>query len=167
MRSTNEPQLSNLRCLQHQQTTTWWLGIRQSVTIWEFPCPVRQFRTMMKDFKKAKLPADWLDAFDCLKQFIQKIKVSKKKKVIFIDELPWFDTARSRFIQALEHFWNSWAASRKDVLLIVCGSAASWMLNTLINSRGGLHNRVTQRICCTTFTNINWNILICFWFRWT
>ena len=47
---------------------------------------------------------------------------------------------------ALEHFWNSWATNRKDIILITCGSAASWMVNELINNHGGLHNRVTARI---------------------
>jgi len=65
---------------------------------------------------------------------------------LFFDELPWFDTLASDFIMALEHFWNSWATKRKDVLLIVCGSAASWMVNNLINNSGGLHNRVTQKM---------------------
>lgn len=92
----------------------------------------------------------WMEAFQQIIDIAEKSK--EKKKVIFIDELPWFDTARSRFIQALEHFWNSWASARKDVLLIVCGSAASWMINSLINNRGGLHNRVTQKIKIEPFT---------------
>ena len=69
-----------------------------------------------------------------------------RKKIIFLDELPWLDTPRSDFLMALEHFWNSWATNRKDILLITCGSAASWMINHLINNHGGLHNRVTERI---------------------
>lgn len=94
--------------------------------------------------------ANWMEAFQQISHIAEKSK--KKKKVIFIDELPWFDTPRSRFIQALEHFWNSWASARKDILLIVCGSAASWMINSLINNKGGLHNRITQRIKIEPFT---------------
>jgi uncharacterized protein len=93
---------------------------------------------------------DWLVAFSIIKKIIESSK--QNKKVIFIDELPWFDTTNSGFIQALEHFWNSWASARKDVLLIVCGSAASWMINKLINNKGGLHNRVTQRMKIEPFT---------------
>ncbi len=89
--------------------------------------------------------ANWLIAFqrliDCLEN-----KPSNGKKTIFFDELPWFDTPASDFMMGLEHFWNSWASNRKDVLLIVCGSAASWMLNVLINNDGGLHNRITQKM---------------------
>jgi len=93
---------------------------------------------------------NWMEAFQ---QIIQVAHQSKqKKKIIFIDELPWFDTPHSGFIPALEHFWNSWATTRKDILLIVCGSAASWMINKLINNKGGLHNRVTQKIKVEPFS---------------
>lgn len=94
--------------------------------------------------------ASWLENFQLIKRCIEKSR--QKKKVIFIDELPWFDTARSGFIQALEHFWNSWASARNDVMLIVCGSAASWMIHNLINNKGGLHNRVSQRMRINPFT---------------
>lgn len=97
-----------------------------------------------------KKAGNWMEAFQQIKQAVGKSE--QKKKVIFIDELPWFDTAHSGFIPALEHFWNSWASARKDVLLLVCGSAASWMINVLINNKGGLHNRVTQKIKVVPFT---------------
>jgi AAA+ ATPase superfamily predicted ATPase len=92
-----------------------------------------------------KEPGNWLIAFQRLIQHLELLE-HKKKKVVFIDELPWFDTKSSDFMMGLEHFWNSWASARKDILLIVCGSAASWMLNNLINNTGGLHNRVTQKM---------------------
>lgn len=100
--------------------------------------------------KRFKPATNWFEAFNCIYTLIAESK--QKKKVIFIDELPWFDTAHSGFISALEHFWNDRATKRKDVLLVVCGSAASWMINTLINNKGGLHNRVTQRIKVEPFT---------------
>lgn len=87
---------------------------------------------------------DWFTAFQQLTEYLKYVK--DNRKLIFFDELPWFDTPRSGFIQSLEHFWNSWASARNDIILIVCGSAASWMLNNLINSRGGLYNRVTKKI---------------------
>ena len=96
---------------------------------------------------------NWLIAFQRLIEVIEN-KTSPQKKVIFFDELPWFDTKASDFMMGLEHFWNSWASNRKDILLIVCGSAASWMLNILINNHGGLHNRVTQKMKIEPF-NLN------------
>ncbi len=95
--------------------------------------------------------SDWFVAFRQLTEFLEKLP-DGKKKVIFLDELPWLDTHNSKFLSGLEHFWNSWASARDDIVLIVCGSAASWMLNQLIKNRGGLHNRITDRIKLTPFT---------------
>ena len=95
-------------------------------------------------------PKTWFDAFNQLSLFLETQPTGKK--TIFLDELPWLDTPQSNFISALEHFWNSWASYRSDVLLVVCGSAASWIINELINNRGGLHNRLTERILLQPFT---------------
>lgn len=100
--------------------------------------------------KEFPVPATWFDAFQQLIEHTEKS--TDNRKVIFIDELPWIDTAKSNCISALEHFWNSWASARKDIVLIVCGSAASWMLKKLINNKGGLHNRVTRKIKLLPFT---------------
>lgn len=111
------------------------------------------FNAAMREQKsgaRLKPAGNWMEAFQQMRRLIEKSK--QKKKIMFIDELPWFDTPHSGFIPALEHFWNSWASARKDVLLIVCGSAASWMINKLINNKGGLHNRVTQKIKIEPFS---------------
>lgn len=100
----------------------------------------RQFPT-----SEEATPPNWFMGFQRLIDELEKIERGGKK-VIFFDELPWLATARSDFMLALEHFWNSWATNRKDIVLIGCGSAAAWMINSLINNHGGLHNRVTQRI---------------------
>jgi uncharacterized protein len=102
--------------------------------------------TSKRDFD---IPLTWLEAFEQLKVHIEQSK--EEKKIVFIDELPWLDTPKSNFISVLEHFWNHWASARKDILLVVCGSAASWMINKLINNRGGLHNRLTKRIKLNPF----------------
>lgn len=96
-------------------------------------------------------PKNWLEAFDKLKDHLETID-TPHKKIIFLDEVPWMDTAKSDFISGLENFWNSWAAYRNDVILITCGSAASWMINELINNHGGLHNRVTHQVHLEPFT---------------
>lgn len=113
---------------------------------------LRNFRDAlrMSGMKKAKIPTDWNDAFFQLAQFIKENK--EEKKVIFIDEIPWLDTPRSGFLSALEYFWNSFASARKDVLLIICGSATSWIINKVLKNHGGLHNRVTYRIHLQPFT---------------
>lgn len=113
---------------------------------------LRNFRDALKmsGMKKVRIPTDWSDAFFQLAQFIKESK--EGKKVIFIDEIPWLDTPRSGFLSALEYFWNSFASARKDVLLIICGSATSWIINKVLKNHGGLHNRVTYRIHLQPFT---------------
>ena len=85
-------------------------------------------------------------------RFSTLVCTREEKKVIFIDEIPWLDTPRSGFLSALEYFWNSFASARKDVLLIICGSATSWIINKVLKNHGGLHNRVTYRIHLQPFT---------------
>ena len=101
--------------------------------------------------KETPCPKTWMDAFFLLEQLLET-KEQGEKKVVFIDELPWLDTARSRFVPAFENFWNGWAAKRNDILLIVCGSATSWMEDNLINNKGGLYGRLTQKIHLSPFT---------------
>lgn len=110
------------------------------------------FHQSLTSFSKERLkkPRSWDEAFESLKRVVAAC--SELRKVVFIDELPWMDTPRSGFLSALDSFWNEWASARKDILLIVCGSAAAWMVKNLFRNRGSLHNRVTARICLMPFT---------------
>ena len=105
-----------------------------------------RFRRSLIESGHPKCPAlkTWFQAFDELKTVVQAATAGRK--ILFIDEMPWMDKPNAHFVPALENFWNAWASARKDVLLVVCGSATSWMLNKVIHGRGGLHNRVTVRI---------------------
>lgn len=100
-------------------------------------------------FIKNKI-TDWLEAFKILSKALEK-KRKKTKKVIFLDELPWLATSKSDFLSGLSWFWNSWAVKNK-IVLVVCGSAASWMIKNVIGDKGGLHNRVTRLITLKPFT---------------
>jgi AAA+ ATPase superfamily predicted ATPase len=109
-----------------------------------------QFSNYFKKESSEKFPSNWIEAFIQLSKQLERSR-KKSKKVIFIDELPWLDTHKSNFLSALEWFWNNWAINN-NVLLIVCGSATSWMINKIVNNKGGLHNRLTQRIHLLPFT---------------
>lgn len=102
--------------------------------------------------ERARTPKDWHEAFHMLANLMETLPVGKK--IIFLDELSWLDTQKSNFISALEHFWNGRATARieKDILLIVCGSATSWLISKLFLDHGGLHNRVTRHIYLQPFT---------------
>lgn len=95
--------------------------------------------------------ADWFDAFDALEEYLDSLDASRKK-VVFIDEMPWIDTQKSDFVAALENFWNGWAARRSDIVFIASGSATSWMVDNLIENQGGLHARITSSIYVRPFT---------------
>lgn len=105
--------------------------------------------------KIRKKPENWFDAFDRLRNMIEDgtIKIDKRynKRIIFIDELPWLDTCRSDFKGAFDFFWNTFASRLDDLVLIVCGSATSWILNNLLNDKGGFYNRVTSKIYLKPF----------------
>ncbi len=103
------------------------------------------------DSATPQTPTSWSEAFQMLKKPLSR-RGSKKKKVLFFDELPWLATPRSRCLEALEHFWNSWLSKRSDLILIVCGSAASWMLQKIVEAKGGLHNRLTDTIRLEPFS---------------
>lgn len=96
-------------------------------------------------------PSNWLEAFYMLETFLEG-KADGQKQVVFIDELPWLDTPRSGFVTAFEAFWNSWAAKREDMMLIVCGSAVSWISDKMLGNKGGLYNRTTSEIKLQQFT---------------
>ena len=98
-----------------------------------------------------KQPKTWMEAFFQLTQLLQKLD-NGQRMVIFIDELPWMDTPRSRFLSAFENFWNGWCNMHDNVMLIVCGSATSWMLSNLSRNKGGLYGRVTDEIKVSPFT---------------
>jgi hypothetical protein len=116
---------------------------------------LRNFAYSLKDARKSatltKPPIDWLEAFYQLKEYIESLGEPNRRKVIFIDELPWIATPKSDFLTGLGYFWNSYA-SKNNILLVICGSATAWMVQKIINDKGGLHNRVTKRIHLEPFT---------------
>ncbi|MFK7935118.1 MAG: ATP-binding protein [Saprospiraceae bacterium] len=97
-----------------------------------------------------KPPANWMEAFYILIKYLKKLP-KDRKPVIFLDEVPWLATHRSGFLRALSFFWNSWAVNQ-NIVIVICGSAASWMIQKVVNHTGGLHNRITRRIHLAPFT---------------
>lgn len=98
-----------------------------------------------------KVPSDWLEAFAELKKLLKSIK-EKRKKIVFIDELPWLDNRQSEFLGAFESFWNGWGAQQNDIMLVVCGSATTWITKKILSDKGGLFNRAARRIYLMPFT---------------
>lgn len=115
---------------------------------------LRNFQDQLSEYAQSplplKLPTDWLEAFQMLRTYL-KTKVVSSKKVIFFDELPWLATHRSGFLSAFGYFWNTWA-SKQNLVVVICGSAAAWMIQKVVNAKGGLHNRITKRIYLAPFS---------------
>lgn len=97
-----------------------------------------------------KQPKTWMEAFFQLEQLLMKLD-DGSRQVVFIDELPWMDTPRSGFLPAFESFWNGWCSGRDNLMLVVCGSATSWILSNLSRSKGGLYGRLTHEIKLSPF----------------
>lgn len=98
------------------------------------------------------MPKNWLTAFHQLITVLEaQPSTSTKRKILFFDELPWLATKKSGFLKALGFFWNNWA-SKESIIVVICGSAASWMLQKVVKDKGGLHNRITRRINLKPFT---------------
>ncbi|MDR1793869.1 MAG: ATP-binding protein [Erysipelotrichaceae bacterium] len=114
---------------------------------------INAFRLALENYGAVNLSEkkEWLYCFNDLRKLIEQ-SPQKGKKIVFLDELPWMDTANSDFLPAFEHFWNGWASSRKDLMLIVCGSVTSWIIRKLFRNVGGLFNRVTRQIRLQAFS---------------
>ena len=128
------------------------------------------FANALCEYSNSALPKkldNWFDAFNALKSYLSSLP-EQNRKVVFIDEMPWMETSKSHFVEALEYFWNGWASGRDDIVFIACGSATSWMVDNLLHNQGGLFSRVTRQIYLRPFKlaemeeylqsrNINWD----------
>lgn len=101
--------------------------------------------------KLYRVPDNWSDAFDLLTHFLTP-KMQQGKAVVFFDEFPWLNTHKSGFLAAFDYWWNSWGNTQSNLVVVICGSAASWMIKNVVNNKGGLHNRITRKIRLLPFT---------------
>ena len=112
--------------------------------------------TQLENFKKTigkaigndniyQIPVKWADAFDQLSHYLTP-KLATERCVVFLDEFPWLNTPKSGFLSSFDHWWNSWGTKQRNLVVVICGSAASWMIRHVVNNKGGLHNRITRMI---------------------
>ena len=114
---------------------------------------IKAFQNALRQYGyNDKMPTSWLDMFFVLQQLLEKKLKKNRPCIIFIDELPCFDSQKGSFVRALGQFWNTWASLQHQVKLIVCGSATSWMVRNIISNKGGLHNRLTHEMHLSPFT---------------
>ncbi len=104
-----------------------------------------------KDGKERSSFKNWNEAFSALEDYLNSLP-NDKKQVVFIDEMPWLDSQKSDFLPAFEFFWNNYGSAKNNLMLIVAGSASSWITNKLVCSKGGLFNRHSARLYLEPFT---------------
>ncbi len=115
-----------------------------------------QLRTFTKAVEQLadetlEAPRDWLDAFYLLRKRLKSHISENRKAVLFFDELSWLAVPKSNFLDYLGHFWNDWAY-RQNLVIVLCGSASSWIIRKVVNDKGGLHNRITRYLHLKPFT---------------
>lgn len=110
-----------------------------------------EFSRQFNGGKRISPPENWAQALNLLHEAIEKVEKGRKI-ILFFDEVPWLASPRSKFLNALEHFWNRYISRNNDVIMIICGSAASWIIRNIINNKGGLHGRVTRKLRLLPFT---------------
>lgn len=125
-------------------------GIQHATTAIQLQNFADAFNHFAKPSIPVKSPSTWQEAFQWLKEWL-RTKKTKKKTILFFDELPWLATSRSMFLEMLGHFWNDYAV-KANVLIVICGSAAGWMIKNVVHHKGSLHNRITLQIHLKPFT---------------
>jgi uncharacterized protein len=111
----------------------------------------REFSLLFPDETIDVCPKDWGEALSLLTSALAKIP-RNQKIILFFDELPWLASPRSGFLRALDYFWNRHASRMRNMKLIVCGSAAAWMIHNVINDKGGLYGRLSAQMRLDPFT---------------
>lgn len=110
-----------------------------------------EFSRQFNEGKRVPPPKNWAQALILLHEAIEKVEKGRKI-ILFFDEIPWLASPRSKFLNSLEHFWNRYLSRNKNVIMIICGSSASWIIRNIINNKGGLHGRVTRKMRLLPFT---------------
>lgn len=140
-----------IRSVYEKQIAFEFTGVHQANMKEQLEGFTLALQKAMKSPAALAVPESWAKAFNLLETFLTPL-IKKGSIVIFFDEFPWIHTMKSNFLRAFEHFWNSYASRYPNLTVVICGSAASWMIKNIIQSRGGLHNRVTIRIRLSPFT---------------
>ena len=127
-----------------KQTALEFTGVQNVSNEVQISHFINVLKSYQSGFLLEKQPKTWLESFGLLQSVLTEEK-TKRKRVLFFDELPWLAGKSSDFLAAFDYFWNAWA-SKNNMMVVICGSSASWMNQKIINNKGGLHNRITRLI---------------------
>ncbi|MBI3534893.1 MAG: AAA family ATPase [Deltaproteobacteria bacterium] len=82
----------------------------------------------------------WTDFFHVLHQ---KAKITKKT-VFYFEEVQWLSNYETDFFAELKPFWDDFWRHEKNLTLILCGSAPSFIVKQLLSDRA-LYGRVQEQ----------------------
>lgn len=117
-------------------------GIEGQTTQSQVESFTRQLKSQIQDplLQKARFDR-WEDVFDYLTGYF---RTQSKKQVVFFDEFQWMAAGHSKLVSLIKYYWdNHWKHS--SVMLILCGSIASFMVKKVIRSKA-LYGRATLQM---------------------
>ncbi|MBI4604601.1 MAG: AAA family ATPase, partial [Planctomycetes bacterium] len=112
------------------------------------PAQVKHFvQTLRRQVQDPLLDAASIQSWDQAFTFLSErvLPRHEEKLVLFLDELPWMAAGRKKLVSLIKYFWdNHW--KQRNVLLILCGSISSFMVDQVILSNA-LYGRASLEIC--------------------
>lgn len=97
---------------------------------------MKQLAVYVQDPLIAKVVIDsWQDFFQILAKYTEK-----GTWTIYLEELQWLANYGSTLIAELKYVWDNYFRHNKNLILILCGSAPSFMLDHVVHSKA-LYNR--------------------------
>ena len=110
---------------------------------------IKHFTEMLKkQLQDPLLSSIQFQSWDAVFTYVSERLMTKtrpnEKIIFFLDEIQWMAAGRSSFISLLKYYWdNYWKKS--NVLMILCGSIASFMVNKVVHSKA-LYGRIDHEI---------------------
>lgn len=84
---------------------------------------------------------DWPPVFELFTEII----FQEKSLVVCFDEISWMAAGRSKLISYIKFYWDKRWREHPHLLLILCGSVASWMIKNVVRATA-LYGRISESI---------------------
>lgn len=111
-------------------------GIQGQDEEYQMNATLRQLALYTDDpvYKSIK-PANWSDVFSHLARLCESGAAT-----LYFEELQWLANYSDGFVSELKYYWDNHFRHNKNLVLILCGSAPSFMVGSVIKSQA-LYNR--------------------------
>ena len=89
---------------------------------------------------------NWIDVFKYLHQYTQTGTCT-----LYFEEVQWLADYEEDFVSELKYAWDNWFRHNPQLVIVLCGSATSFMINKVVHSKA-LYNRSQHELCLREFT---------------